>query len=123
MVSMASVNIDPASRLDVTCRRGDTFTLNTNVQDLSGNPLNTTLYTFKTEVRTYPGSSTVVIASSSFTYETSALGVFMVKATAATMAAVAAGTYAYDVQATDNTTGVVCTWMYGTFTVNQDITQ
>ena len=33
---------------------------------------------------------------------------------------VSAGTYVYDLQAT--LSGVVTTWLYGTFTVNEDVT-
>jgi hypothetical protein len=36
---------------------------------------------------------------------------------------VVAGVYAYDVQATDDVSLIVMTWLYGTFTINQDITQ
>jgi len=120
---MAKVNVDPGLRLDITCRRGDTFILNTYVDDLTGAPIDTTQFTFKTEVRAYPGSDTIIITDDSFTYETGIDGMLKITVEAEVMADVDAGIYAYDVQATDDVSLIVMTWLYGTFTVNQDITQ
>jgi hypothetical protein len=119
---MAKVNVDPGLRLDITCRRGDTFILNTYVNDLDGNPIDTTQFTFKTEVRTYPGSATVILAANLFSYEDGVDGMLKVTVPADDMEVVA-GVYAYDIQATDDVSLIVMTWLYGTFTINQDITQ
>ena len=50
---MSKVNLDVADRLDITCRRGDTFTLTLTLKDSSGAalPLVTDAYTFLMEVR------------------------------------------------------------------------
>jgi hypothetical protein len=119
---MAKVNVDPGLRLDITCRRGDTFILNTYVNDLDGNPIDTTQFTFKTEVRAYPGSDDIIITDDLFSYETGVDGMLRITVPAADME-VDAGVYAYDVQATDDVSFIVMTWLYGMFTVNQDITQ
>lgn len=119
---MAKVNVDPGLRLDITCRRGDTFILNTYVNDLDGNPIDTTQFTFKTEVRSYPGSDNIIIEDTLFSYETGVDGMLKITVPASDME-VDAGVYAYDVQATDDVSLIVMTWLYGMFTINQDITQ
>lgn len=50
---MSKINLDVADRLDITCRRGDTFTLTLTLKDSSGIalPLLTDQYTFLMEVR------------------------------------------------------------------------
>jgi hypothetical protein len=50
---MASVNLDTTSRLDITCRKGDTFQLTVTLKDTSGTalPLSTDKYTFLMQVR------------------------------------------------------------------------
>jgi hypothetical protein len=50
---MSKVNLDVADRLDITCRRGDTFELTLTLKDSSGTalPLLTDEYTFLMEVR------------------------------------------------------------------------
>jgi len=41
-----SINLDTAERLDITCRRGDSFALDLDVTSSSGEVLNMTGYTF-----------------------------------------------------------------------------
>lgn len=50
---MASVNLDTTTRLDITCRQGDTFELTLTLKDASGNGLNlsTDKYQFLMQVR------------------------------------------------------------------------
>lgn len=48
---MASVNLDIAQRLDITCRKGDTFSLTLNITDSAGTAINLSAYTFEMEVR------------------------------------------------------------------------
>lgn len=51
---MASVNLDTTNRLDITCRKGDTFSLQLTLKDSSGTalPLVTDDYKFLMQVRT-----------------------------------------------------------------------
>ena len=51
---MASVNLDTTNRLDITCRKGDTFSLQLTLTDSSGTalPLATDDYKFLMQVRT-----------------------------------------------------------------------
>ena len=50
---MSKVNLDVADRLDITCRKGDTFELSLTLKDSAGTalPLVTDEYTFLMEVR------------------------------------------------------------------------
>tara|TARA_X000001316_G_scaffold3893_1_gene820 strand:- start:6812 stop:7249 length:438 start_codon:yes stop_codon:yes gene_type:complete len=50
---MASVNLDTTTRLDITCRQGDTFELTLTLKDASGNglDLSTDKYQFLMQVR------------------------------------------------------------------------
>tara|TARA_R100001509_G_scaffold124393_1_gene78028 strand:- start:871 stop:1323 length:453 start_codon:yes stop_codon:yes gene_type:complete len=75
----SSVNLDVAERLDITCRRGDTFSLTLTLNDSSGNAITlaTSGYEFLMDVktvrqRTRSGlSEREVIASSSLSPSTS----------------------------------------------------
>lgn len=55
---MASVNLDTADQLNITCRQGDTFELTLTLKDSSGTglPLVTDDYKFLMQVRTRSGS-------------------------------------------------------------------
>lgn len=60
---MSKVSLDVAQRLDITCRKGDTFNLVINVSDSAGSPVNLSSYTFEMEIR-QTDTSTVTIANS-----------------------------------------------------------
>ena len=128
---MASVNLDISSRLDITCRKNDTFSLDLNVKDPSGAAISLTNYEFKMEVRSSTDDSgTPVIASANVTATRNAnddtgtpvVGKLNLKVSATNMN-ITAGIYVYDLQTTllasPNT---VQTWLFGTFTVNEDVT-
>lgn len=69
----SSVNLDVAERLDITCRRGDTFSLTLTLNDSSGTAITlaTSNYEFLMDVKTVPQrsrsgvSKREVVASSS----------------------------------------------------------
>ena len=123
---MASVNLDISSRLDITCRKNDTFSLDLNVKDPSGAAISLTDYEFKMEVRSSTDDSgTPVVASANVTATRNAdstTGKLNLKVSATNMN-ITAGIYVYDLQTTllasPNT---VQTWLFGTFTVNEDVT-
>ena len=50
-----SINLDTAERLDITCRRGDSFALDLDVTDSSGDALDMTGYNFIMEVEPHAG--------------------------------------------------------------------
>lgn len=129
-----AVNLDTAKRVDITCRKGDTFLLNLDTTSASGADLNLTGYTFKMEVRTSDESTggeaaddvilTTVDTDNSEGKEIEiptqdANGNLTFRVSATNMAGVDSGLYVYDIQATVG--GVVTTWLYGTFKINEDV--
>ena len=117
---MASVNLDIAQRLDITCRKGDTFSLTLNMTDSAGTAINLSAYTFTMQVR---DASTD--ADKGFTFDFSendggTTGKLVITSTDVDTA----GSYIYDLQTTETAPDpdVIQTWLYGTFIVNDDVT-
>ena len=127
---MATVNLDTAVRLDIVCRKGDSFELNVDFgTQLSDN----TEANWKMQIAESASSATVegaVSDGTGFTIANNSDGVtdalLTIKISSTTMAGLSSGLYVYDVQSdtnTDDTTGGnVKTHLYGTFKVNEDIT-
>jgi len=122
-----SVNLDISKRVDITCRKGNTFDLELLIKDALGVVIDVTtptVYTFKMEVRETDTSAATIIDTSSggFTITGTSLGVVTISTTSAIMAAVNSGLFVYDFQATKASDSNVQTWLYGTFRVNEDVT-
>ena len=123
---MASVNTDIAQTLDITCRRGDTFSLTINFKQSDGtSPVDLTGYTFEMEVRSSAdddGDSPVINKSDIEISITNATGgTISIGVTDTVMETVEGDTYVYDIQAITSA-GATTTWVTGSFTVNEDIT-
>lgn len=114
--------VSTASRVDIVCWRGDTFVLTATIKDANGTAVDLSIYTWKMEVREYD-SGPLVISSSNITVTGTSLGVLTINISAANML-VNPGTYVYEVQATNLTPNpdTVTTFLYGQFSVTQDIT-
>lgn len=125
-----SINLDIAKRLDITCRRGDTFNLEFVISDADGVPMNISspsVYTFNMEVRETDTSSAALIitnnsGSNGFTVLGDTNGKLIVNASAAVMSAVSSGVFVYDLQATKVSDSAVQTWFFGIFKINEDVT-
>ena len=115
-------NVSIATRVDIVCWRGDTFVLTATIADVDGNAVDLSVYTWKMEVREYDNGP-LVITSTNITITATNLGVLTVTISAPNML-VNAGTYVYEIQATNPTPNpdTVTTYLYGQFTVTQDIT-
>jgi len=127
------LNLDRSQRLDLICRKGDTFTLNLELKDDSGVALDLNYqrnkYTFKMDVRPSDTSElNIVDVTPKISLDTPGLVTFSVDAVNMTMDS---GLYVYDIQQTrtdpvgDDGAGVVLsvdTLIYGTFKVNEDVT-
>jgi len=124
--SKTTVNLDTAARLDIICRKGDTFSLALDFEKEDGAGGTAGAATeWDMDVRETDTSDTAIIEDTSFTYTVSngkkTNSKLTIVASAATMAAISSGLYVYDLQRT--TTGsVVKTHLYGTFKVNEDVT-
>lgn len=129
-MAVTSVNLDISTRVDITCRRGDTFNLEFIIKDSTGTALDVTTptnYTFKMEVReTDVTSGTATIpttgdTSTGFNILGTSAGIVTVTSSATFMATVTSGIYVFDLQATKVDDSTVQTWFYGLFTINEDI--
>jgi len=117
-----SINLDAATRVDITCRRGDTFKLELTFTDSDGVGLDLSSgYAWKMDVKETDTSAGDIIGDASFTYTGNDAGLLKIEGTAATMAAVPGGLYVYDLQSTSS--GIVKTWVYGLFKVNEDVSE
>jgi hypothetical protein len=71
------------------------------------------------EVSESDTSATPVLDDTDFTYTANSTGTLLVRATSAIMLTISAGIYVYGLQSAD--AGIVKTWLYGLFTVNEDV--
>lgn len=123
-----SVNLDIAKRLDIICRKGDTFSLELVMKDSSGLPIDVSTpsaYTFSMQVKESSDSVAIINTSASgFTITGNSEGRIVITASGPdVMSAVDSGLYVYDFQSTNTSDGVVQTWFYGTFKVNDQVTE
>jgi len=123
--SSLSVDLDISQQVNVTCRKGDSFDLQFTVKNASGALIDLTSYSFVMQARASDQGSLVIDTTGNvatgFNITGSAAGVVTVESSAAFMQTIPAATYVYDLVATVSTT--VQTWFFGTFVVNQDISQ
>lgn len=115
------VNLDNAQRVDIICRKGDTFSIEIDFYDANDNPIDLTAYTWKMDVSESDTSPTPVLNDTDFSYNGNSSGKLYVTATANTMATIDGGLYVYGLQSNDS--GTVKTWLYGLFTVNEDVVE
>ena len=110
-----------ATRVDIVCWRGDTFALLATIKDANGNAVDLSIYTWKMEVREYD-TGPIVISAANIAVTGTSLGVLTVAITAPNML-VNPGTFVYEIQATYTVPNpdVVTTYLFGQFTVTQDI--
>lgn len=118
---MAEINLDNAKRLDITCRRGNTFRLELNITDTStGLPLDVTGWTFSAKILDSNDNEVLSFEDENFTKTVE--GVLTMTRASAVMANITPGSYQYDLQAVRTSDGEVQTWVFGTFKVNADKT-
>jgi hypothetical protein len=114
------INLDTSQRVDITCRKGDTFTLVLTFNDEFGIPLDLNGYVWSLDVRETDTSSGTIIDADQFSYTGTSDGNLTIKADALTMALIEGGIYVYDLQSSN--VGNVKTWLYGIFKINEDVT-
>ena len=115
------INLDTATRVDITCRKGDTFKLEFTFTDSNGDAIDISSYSWKMDVKETDTSSGDILGDADFSYTGTSGGKLTVTATAATMAGITSGLYVYDLQSTNS--GTVKTWVYGLFKINEDISE
>ena len=135
---MAQVNLDTASRLDVVCRKGDTFSLGIDfgVEIPLQGSVGPIAGEWKMQVRTSQNEETTPIydtiysstgvldASSDFSFERSDGDETNSKLTitAPSTSINTSGEFVYDLQHNLSTPATVKTYLYGKFTVVEDVT-
>jgi hypothetical protein len=121
------INLDIAQRVDITCRRGDTFVLELTFKDEDGVAIDLSAgYNWKMQVRETDTSSTALLDGNSnddnandFGFTGDNNGLLTITSAASIMAGIEGGLYVYDLQSAQG--AVVITWMFGKFTVNEDV--
>ena len=120
---MAAINLDTAARLDITCRKGDTFQLEIDFEQSI--PTATWLMHVR-ETDTSEEDENIIIPEDDITFAvadnssgvTNAL--LTVTIADSVMAEVQSGTYVYDIQ--NDSVNVTKTYVFGLFKVNEDVT-
>ena len=131
------VNLDVSEKLNITCKRGDTFSLGLLMKDANGVALNVSSYVFLMQVKGDPdpvtGERPLIMGTNqigrkaraedddlptNFDIESDANGNVTITGLASSMAKIAPGSYVYDIQQSVN--DVVTTIFEGRFIVNDD---
>jgi hypothetical protein len=121
MAKDLTVNLDTSQRVNITCRKGDTFNLEVTFKDEEGSVMDLSGYEWKMDVRDDDVSPTTILNDTEFVYSANESGTLTISASANTMAGVNGGVYVYDLQSTN--AGAVKTWLRGRFRVNEDVTE
>lgn len=124
-----NVNLDIASRLDITCRKGDTFTLELTFKDEDNEVIDLSVgYDWVMQVRESDTSAAASLSGDSdddsdndFGFVSDANGVLTITSPASIMSTIDGGIYVYDLQSVQGST--IVTWMYGVFQVNEDVSE
>jgi len=116
-----SINLDIAKRVDITCRKGDTFSISLTFTDANGDEMDVSSHAFKMVVKETDTSASDIISASDFTFSVDPSNVVEVVCQYNVMEAVEAGVYVYDLQSKDG--NLVRTWIYGVFKINEDVSQ
>jgi hypothetical protein len=117
---MAVLNLDIAQRLDIICRKGDTFEFSFDIGDEDLAQVGTWTMQVRPTEDDDDGNPLLQTTSS----VTGSVITLTIPATTGTynMAGIDAGLYVYDVELYDSDNGSRKTYLYGTFKVNDDIT-
>ena len=123
------INLDIANRVDITTRRGDTFTLELTFNDEDGVAIDLSSgYEWMMQVREADTSTTALLdgdsnddSANDFGFTGDNNGLLTITASSTVMAGIEGGIYVYDLQSSQGST--VITWMYGIFKLNEDVSE
>lgn len=117
-----TVNLDTSQRVDIICKRGDTFSLRVTMTDSDGDASFAVGDTFLMQVRDADTNDTSTVLeitpSAAIQADVDNKYIDFTKA-AASMKALTSGLYVYDIE--QNSSGTISTLIYGTFKVNEDV--
>ena len=131
-----TINLDTSQRVDIVCKKGDTFELQLQLKDDDGNSIVEAGDFFKMEVRTSDLSEgvatnddvilTTEVANTNSKYIDYSMvpseGRVTFTVSDSNMGGTTSGLYVYDIQMTDRSDSFrVTTLIYGTFKINEDV--
>ena len=130
------LNLDQSQRVDIVCRKNDTFALKLQISDESGTAVNLSSgWSFNMDVRHADTDNVLAtnrVMSTGISSSPGAIDIEdagyangeVVFTCAANHMDVAAGLYVYDIQQVDTSASpnIVETILYGTFQINEDVT-
>ena len=119
----ATANLDTSSRLDIVCRKGDTFSLPIDFQTT----VNTSGWTMQVrQTDTSEGEDNIILEADdtaiAVSTGTATNSKITVTVAASVMELMPSGLFVYDIQNSSGDPAVVKTYLYGTFKVNEDVT-
>lgn len=118
---MPTVNLDTAARLDIICRKGDTFSLEVTFDENMPDDGSGNLY--EMHVRETVDAADVKEDGFDIRRKNGDNKTLIIKNSAENQDGISAGLYVYDLQyASAGATGVVSTYLTGTFEVREDVT-
>lgn len=116
-----SINLDIAKRVDITCRKGDTFSVALTFTQENGDDMDVSNHAFKMAVKETDTSVGDVISTSEFIYSVDPANVLTIQCQYDVMESKSAGIYVYDLQSKEGS--IVRTWIYGVFKINEDVSE
>lgn len=124
------LNLDISQELNITVRKGDSFSFDITVKDSNGDAVDLRAHQFHMDVRDslLEDRSNVILSTfpssgmSQVTLVGGADGTIIVSSTRIAMEGVREGSFIYDIQATNPADSSSKTWFYGSFVINADIT-
>jgi len=119
-----TINLDTSQRVDIICKRGDTFDLRLTLTTSSGAAAFTVSDTFLMQVRDSDlndsaTAADITLAATVDSVDPTTQTYVDFQFSAAQMRGVPSGLYVYDIE--QEASGVVTTLIYGTFKVNEDV--
>jgi hypothetical protein len=122
---MTKIDLSQAAKAQITCKRGDTFQLESMRFWTDANktiPLDITGFDFEMDVKNRAGELIVAFTSADFVIsDTNRLDVIKSSSGMLVPASPLGQPYQYDLEMTD-LSGVISTILYGDFIIEQDIT-
>lgn len=117
----SSINLDIAKRVDITCRKGDTFSISLTFTEANGDEMPIGNHAFRMVVKETDTSVGSVISNTEFSYDVDPGNVVTISCQYDVMETKESGIYVYDLQSKEG--DIVKTWIYGTFKINEDVAE
>ena len=116
-----TINLDTSQRVDIICKRGDTFSLRLTLTDSDGAASFAETDTFLMQVRDADTNDTTTELSTTPTTPDPTLQTYIdFTFSPSVMRDIESGLYVYDIEQ-ETSEGAVTTLIYGTFKVNEDV--